>query len=51
MFPSPPPAGIFGDLTRRRSARSARLSSFDQSGRNRDNWIVMPGEERVLAVI
>lgn len=51
MFPSPPPAGIFGDLTRRRSARSARLSSFDQSGRNRDNWIVMPGEERVLADI
>ena len=24
-------------------------SSFDQTGRNRDNWIVMPGEERTLA--
>jgi hypothetical protein len=31
------------------SVRSARSSSFDQTGRNRDNWIVMPGEGRVLA--
>lgn len=51
MLSNQPPAGILGDLTQRRSARSARLSSFDQTGRNRDNWIVMPGEERVLADI
>ena len=43
------PAGMLGDLTRTRDARTARASSFDQSGRNRDNWIVMPGEERTLA--
>lgn len=43
------PTGLLGDLTRRRPGRSARASSFDQTGRNRDNWIVMPGEERVLA--
>lgn len=43
------PAGMLAELTRRRDARSARASSFDQTGRNRDNWIVMPGEERTLA--
>lgn len=45
------PAGMLGDLTRARTARTARASSFDQTGRNRDNWIVMPGQERVLADI
>ncbi|ALJ19676.1 glycoside hydrolase family 172 protein [Microbacterium sp. No. 7] len=49
--PSPQPAGMLGDLTRARAARTARVSSFDQTGRNRDNWIVMPGEERTLADI
>ena len=49
MSDIPPPAGLLGDLTRARTARTARASSFDQTGRNRDNWIVMPGEERVLA--
>jgi len=43
--------GPLGDLTRSRKARSARASSFDQTGRNRDNWIVMPGQERTLADI
>lgn len=45
------PTGLLGDLTRARDARTARASSFDQTGRNRDNWIVMPGEERILADI
>jgi hypothetical protein len=45
------PGGLLGDLTRARPGRSARASSFDQTGRNRDNWIVMPGEERTLADI
>lgn len=43
------PSGLLADLTRHRRGRSARSSSFDQSGRNRDNWIVMPGQERTLA--
>ena len=45
------PSGMLGDLTRARRARTARASSFDQTGRNRDNWIIMPGEERTLADI
>jgi hypothetical protein len=45
------PTGLLGDLTRARDARTARASSFDQTGRNRDNWIVMPGEERTIADI
>lgn len=45
------PAGLMADLTRSRDARTARASSFDQSGRNRDNWLIMPGEERTLADI
>jgi len=48
---SPTPGGLLGDLTRSRRARTARASSFDQTGRNRDNWIIMPGEERTLADI
>jgi len=43
--------GMLADLTRARDARTARASSFDQSGRNQDNWVVMPGQERVLADI
>ena len=42
---------MLGDLTRARPARTARSSSFDQTGRNRDNWIIMPGEERTLSDI
>lgn len=45
------PSGLLADLTHSVAARSARASSFDQSGRNQDNWIVMPGEERTLADI
>lgn len=45
------PSGLLADLTQSRDARSARASSFDQTGRNRDNWIIMPGEERTLADI
>jgi len=46
---SAPRSGLLGELTRTRRARTARSSSWDQSGRNRDNWLVQPGEERVLA--
>lgn len=46
---SSPRSGLLSSLTRLSTARTARASSWDQSGRNRDNWIVMPGEERVLA--
>jgi hypothetical protein len=49
MMNSITPAGLLGDLTHARAVRSARASSFDQSGRNRDNWIILPGEERTLA--
>ena len=43
------PQGPLADLVRIKDARTARASSWDQTGRNRDNWIIMPGEERVLA--
>ena len=43
------PGGLLSALTQASDNRSARASSFDQSGRNRDNWIIMPGEERTLA--
>ncbi|WP_270887545.1 DUF2961 domain-containing protein [Pedococcus sp. 5OH_020] len=36
-------------LTRRQDARTARVSSWDQRGRNQDNWTIGPGETRVLA--
>ena len=36
-------------LARVRDARSGRVSSWDQRGRNQDAWIVGPGETRVLA--
>ena len=32
--------GIFGDLLTTKSARSARLSSWDHTGRNRDYWMI-----------
>jgi D-arabinan exo alpha-(1,3)/(1,5)-arabinofuranosidase (non-reducing end) len=49
MTTAGPTMGLLADLTRTRDSRSARASSWDQTGRNRDNWIIMPGEERVLA--
>jgi hypothetical protein len=45
------PHGLLADLTRVRPARSARASSWDQTGRNKDNWVVGPGETAVLADI
>jgi hypothetical protein len=36
-------------LARIRDARSGRASSWDQRGRNQDNWIIGPGETRVIA--
>ncbi len=44
-----PREGLLADITRTRRARTGRASSWDQTGANRDNWIVMPGQERVLA--
>jgi D-arabinan exo alpha-(1,3)/(1,5)-arabinofuranosidase (non-reducing end) len=47
-----PLASVNGDglsLARVRDARTGRVSSFDQRGRNQDNWIIGPGETRVLA--
>ena len=43
------PHGLMSDLTRVVDARTARASSWDQSGRNRDNWVIAPGESVVLA--
>jgi hypothetical protein len=37
------------DLARVRDARTGRVSSWDQRGRNQDNWIIGPGETRVIA--
>jgi len=39
------------ELARMRSARSGRVSSWDQRGRNQDFWTIGPGETRVLADI
>jgi hypothetical protein len=36
-------------LTILQDARTARVSSWDQRGRNQDNWTIGPGETRVLA--
>lgn len=39
------------DLTRIRSGKTVRYSSYDVTGRNADAWIITPGESRVLADI
>ena len=39
------------NLSRARTGRSRRVSSFDRTGRNRDAWPVEPGETKVLADI
>jgi hypothetical protein len=36
-------------LTTRQDARTARVSSWDQRGRNQDYWTIGPGETRLLA--
>jgi hypothetical protein len=41
--------GSLGHLARIRDARSARASSWDQTGRNQDGWVIGPGESRVIA--
>jgi hypothetical protein len=43
------PTGILADLTRSRQLRTARASSFDQTGGNFDYWVIRPGESRTLA--
>jgi len=45
------PTGFLADLTKLHHARSARFSSWDQTGGNRDNWVIAPGESVVLAEI
>ncbi len=44
-----PYGGLLAGLTHARAARSGRASSWDQSGRNEDAWIIMPGETALLA--
>ena len=43
--------GLLSSLTRVKEARSARLSSWDRTGRNADSWMIEPGEVRVLGEI
>ncbi|WP_203453405.1 glycoside hydrolase family 172 protein [Jiangella aurantiaca] len=42
---------LLGRAAKRRRARSARVSSWDQTGGNEDAFVVMPGETAVLADI
>lgn len=42
---------MLDSLSRRRSGHSRRISSWDVTGRNRDCWVVEPGETRALADI
>ncbi len=46
-----PLGGLFDNLTRFRDVRSARATSWDQTGRNQDYWVIPPGESIVLADI
>ncbi|NLS75731.1 MAG: DUF2961 domain-containing protein [Chloroflexi bacterium] len=46
---SGPKGGLLANLTRVRDARTARVSSWEQNGRNGDAWVIMPGETAVLA--
>ena len=43
--------GIFSELTRARDARSARFSSWDQTGRNQDAWTIGAGQTVTIADI
>lgn len=40
---------ILNSLTQRKNVRSARVSSWDTSGYNNDNWVFLPGETITLA--
>jgi hypothetical protein len=42
---------MLGNLAQMTNGRTARLSSWDTSGRNGDAWSIEPGETRVLADI
>lgn len=44
-------SGMFKDLTKVKHARSARLSSWDHSGRNQDYWEIPAGESITLGEI
>jgi hypothetical protein len=41
--------GFLQNIASLRQARSGRCSSWDQSGKNQDYWVIPPGEEVVLA--
>jgi len=43
-----PLTGFLQNVARLRQARSGRSSSWDQSGKNQDYWVIPPGEEVVL---
>ncbi|MGE3194117.1 MAG: glycoside hydrolase family 172 protein [Microbacteriaceae bacterium] len=43
------PQSELSGLARLREARSGRASSWDQSGRNKDYWLIAPGTSAVLA--
>lgn len=42
-------ANLFRAVTQRKQARSARVSSWDQSGGNEDAFVILPGETLQLA--
>lgn len=44
-------SGMFQDLTKIKKARSARLSSWDHSGKNQDYWEIPAGETITLGEI
>lgn len=44
-------SGLLAAAAQRQTARTARISSWDQSGLNEDAFVVQPGETAVLADI
>ena len=42
-------SGFLQNVANLRHARTGRSSSWDQSGKNQDYWVIPPGEEVVLA--
>ena len=42
---------MFSAVTQHKQARSARISSWDHSGKNEDAFVVQPGETAILADI
>ncbi|KAK2671520.1 Protein of unknown function DUF2961 [Fusarium oxysporum f. sp. vasinfectum] len=41
--------GILNNVAKLKTARTARVSSWDHSGLNEDAWVIQPGETAVLA--